>query len=103
MTLPRLTLERRRALELLATIPHGVNEELLIHGQGFKRQPLVGLIRVGLATPHQARAFSSRDHPRLHAPRPSHHRANLEPTYLAADTCRMTRKPEAPPLSTFDV
>ena len=50
MTLPRLTLERRRALELLATIPNGVNEELLIHGQGFKRQTLVGLIRVGLAT-----------------------------------------------------
>jgi hypothetical protein len=50
MTVPRLTPERRRALELLASIPYGVNEELLIHGQGFKRQTLVGLIRVGLAT-----------------------------------------------------
>ena len=50
MTGPRLTLERRRALELLASIPYGVNEELLVHGQGFKRQTLVGLIRVGLAT-----------------------------------------------------
>ncbi len=50
MTGPRLTPERRRALELLASIPHGVNEELLIQGQGFKRQTLVGLIRVGLAT-----------------------------------------------------
>jgi hypothetical protein len=50
MTGPRLTPERRRALELLASIPYGVNEELLIHGQGFKRQTLVGLIRVGLAT-----------------------------------------------------
>jgi hypothetical protein len=50
MTGPRLTTERRRALELLASIPYGVNEELLIHGQGFKRQTLVGLIRVGLAT-----------------------------------------------------
>jgi hypothetical protein len=47
---PRLTAERRRALELLASIPYGVNEELLIHGQGLKRQTLVGLIRVGLAT-----------------------------------------------------
>ena len=44
MTVPRLTPERRRALELLASIPYGVNEELLIHGQGFKRQTLVGLI-----------------------------------------------------------
>ncbi len=44
MTVPRLTPERRRALELLASIPYGVNEELLIHGQGFKRQT------VGLAT-----------------------------------------------------
>jgi hypothetical protein len=49
MTGPRLTIERRRALELLAGIPHGVNEELLIHGHGFKRQMLVGLVRFGLA------------------------------------------------------
>jgi hypothetical protein len=38
MTGPHLTTERRRALELLASIPYGTNEELLIQGQGFKRQ-----------------------------------------------------------------
>ena|SRR5712672_3725067 len=53
--------------------------------------------------PHQARAFSSRHHSRLHAPCPSHRRANLEPTYLAADTCRMARKPEPLSLSSCDV
>jgi len=41
--------ERRRALELLAKSPHGANEELLVHGHGFKRPMLVGLVRSGLA------------------------------------------------------
>jgi hypothetical protein len=50
MTGPRLTSERRRALELLASSPEGINEELLVHGHGFKRQMLVGLVRFGLAT-----------------------------------------------------
>jgi hypothetical protein len=50
MTGPRLTPERRRALELLASSPEGINEELLVHGHGFKRQMLVGLVRFGLAT-----------------------------------------------------
>jgi hypothetical protein len=50
MTGPRLTTERRRALELLASSPEGINEELLVHGHGFKRQMLVGLVRFGLAT-----------------------------------------------------
>jgi hypothetical protein len=49
MTVPRLTSERRRALELLASSPEGVNEELLVLGHGFKRQMLVGLVRFGLA------------------------------------------------------
>ena len=49
MTLPRLTLERRRALELLATIPNGVNEELLVLDHGFTRRMLTGLVRTGLA------------------------------------------------------
>ncbi len=50
MTGPRLTPERRRALELRASSPEGINEELLVHGHGFKRQMLVGLVRFGLAT-----------------------------------------------------
>jgi hypothetical protein len=50
MTGPRLTSERRRALELLASSPEGINEELLVHGHGFKLQMLVGLVRFGLAT-----------------------------------------------------
>ena len=44
--------------------------------------------------PHQARAFSSGETTRIHALRPSHRRANLEPMYLAADTAGMPRKPE---------
>ena len=47
---PRLTPERRRMLKLLARSRHGVNEELLVHGHGFRQQTLVGLIRHGLAT-----------------------------------------------------
>ena len=50
MTGPRLTPERRRMLKLLARSRHGVNEELLVHGHGFRQQTVVGLIRVGLAT-----------------------------------------------------
>ena len=50
MTVARLTTERRRALELLASSPEGINEELLVHSHGFKRQMLVGLVRFGLAT-----------------------------------------------------
>jgi hypothetical protein len=42
--------ERRRALELLAKSRHGANEELLIHGHGFKRPMLVALVRSGLAS-----------------------------------------------------
>jgi hypothetical protein len=49
MTLPRLTPERRRALKLLASSRHGLNEELLIYGHGFKRPMLVGLVRAGFA------------------------------------------------------
>ena len=45
----RLTPERRRALELLASGRHGLNEELLIYGHAFKRPMLVGLVRSGFA------------------------------------------------------
>jgi hypothetical protein len=40
--------ERRRALELLAKSRHGANEELLVHGHGFKRRMLMGLFALGL-------------------------------------------------------
>jgi hypothetical protein len=50
MTGPRLTPERRRMLKLLARSRHGVNEELLVHGHGFRRPTIVGLVSAGLAT-----------------------------------------------------
>ncbi len=36
----RLNGEARRALELLASSRHGLNEELLVHGHGFHRRML---------------------------------------------------------------
>ena len=49
MTGPRLTPDRRRMLRLLARSRHGVNEELLAHGRGFRRPTIVGLVSAGLA------------------------------------------------------
>ena len=49
MTAPRLTSERRRALELLASSRHGVNAELLVRGHRLSRRVLAGLVRAGLA------------------------------------------------------
>jgi hypothetical protein len=49
MTSPRLTAERRRALELLASSRHGANEALLVLGHGFSRRRLAGLVQRGLA------------------------------------------------------
>jgi hypothetical protein len=49
MTRPRLTPERRRMLKLLARSRHGANEELLVHGHGFRRPTIAGLVRTGLA------------------------------------------------------
>jgi hypothetical protein len=46
---PRLTPERRRMLKLLARSRHGVDEELLVHGHGFRRPTIAGLHRIGLA------------------------------------------------------
>jgi hypothetical protein len=37
-------------LKLLARSRHGVNEELLVHGHGFRRPTIVGLVSAGLAT-----------------------------------------------------
>jgi hypothetical protein len=45
----RLSAERRRALELLASSSHSVNAELLVLGHGFSRRLLAGLVRAGLA------------------------------------------------------
>jgi hypothetical protein len=42
--------KQRRALELLARSPQGATEEMLIHGHGFSRRMLAGLVRAGLAT-----------------------------------------------------
>ena len=49
MTGPRLTPERRRMLKLLARSRHGANEELLVHGHGFRQPTIAGLVRSGLA------------------------------------------------------
>ena len=44
-----LSSEQRRALELLASSPHGATEELLAYGHGFSRRMLAGLVSTGLA------------------------------------------------------
>jgi hypothetical protein len=46
----RFSSEQRRALELLASSPHGTTEELLVYGHGFSRRMMAGLVRAGLAT-----------------------------------------------------
>jgi hypothetical protein len=46
---PRLNVERREVLQLLASNPDGVNEELLVLDHGFTRRMLTGLVRTGLA------------------------------------------------------
>src|SRR6266446_1463776 len=46
----RLGSEQRRALELLASSPHGATEELLAYGHGFSRRMVAGLVLAGLAT-----------------------------------------------------
>jgi hypothetical protein len=47
----RLSGEARRALELLAGSPDGINEALLL-AHGFTRQMLTGFVRAELATWH---------------------------------------------------
>jgi hypothetical protein len=49
MTVIRTSSEQQRALKLLASSRHGVNEELLIRGHGFSREVLSSLIRRSLA------------------------------------------------------
>jgi hypothetical protein len=45
MTVARLSTEQRRALELLASSPHGINEVLLARDHGFSRVVLASLVR----------------------------------------------------------
>jgi hypothetical protein len=49
MTVIRTSTEQQRALKLLASSRHGVNEELLIRGHGFSRGMLASLNRRRLA------------------------------------------------------
>jgi hypothetical protein len=46
----RLSAERRRALELLASSPNGATQELLVLVRGIDRDTIAGLVRAGLAT-----------------------------------------------------
>jgi hypothetical protein len=55
MTSPRLSAEQRRALTLLASIPHGIAEELLILVHRFDRAMIAGLVHGGLAMEQQRR------------------------------------------------
>src|SRR5262249_53152643 len=49
MTSSGLSAEQHRALTLLASSPHGANEDLLVHGHGFSRDVLASLVRRGFA------------------------------------------------------
>ena len=42
--------EQRRALRLLASIPFGTTETIMLAHHGFKRRTLAGLVRAGFAT-----------------------------------------------------
>ena len=46
----RLSVPRRRALELLASSPNGATQELLVLVHGIGRDIIAGLVRTGLAT-----------------------------------------------------
>ena len=46
---PSLSKEQRQALALLANIPHGITEELLVLAHGFDRSMIAGLVDEGLA------------------------------------------------------
>lgn len=45
----KLREEQRRALQLLASIPFGTSETIML-AHGFTRKTLAGLVRTGLAT-----------------------------------------------------
>jgi len=44
-----LNAEQRQALELLASIPHGVAEDLLVLAHGFDSDVIPALVHIGLA------------------------------------------------------
>jgi hypothetical protein len=46
---PSLSKEQRHALALLASIPHGITEDLLALAHGFDRTMIAGLVGTGLA------------------------------------------------------
>jgi hypothetical protein len=46
---PSLRKEQRQALALLASIPHGITEDLLVLAHGFDRTMIAGLVDEGLA------------------------------------------------------
>jgi len=46
----RLTREQRRAIELLASNPHGATEDLLVLAHGFDSDMIAGLVHQRLAT-----------------------------------------------------
>jgi hypothetical protein len=47
---PGLNKEQRHALALLASIPHGITEDLLALAHGFDRAMITRLVDTGLAT-----------------------------------------------------
>ena len=47
---PSLSEEQRRALALLASVPHGITEDQLVLAHEFDRTMIAGLIHDGLAT-----------------------------------------------------
>ena len=49
MTSLRITLDQRRALELLARDPNGATGHLLVIAHGFEMKTLAGLVHEGLA------------------------------------------------------
>jgi hypothetical protein len=48
--------EQRRALQLLASIPFGATETIMLAHHGFKRRTLADLVHAGLATIERAGA-----------------------------------------------
>jgi hypothetical protein len=55
---PRLNVERRQALQLLASSPHGLTVKLLLT-HGFTRRMLTGLVHNGLATAQPERTMGT--------------------------------------------
>jgi hypothetical protein len=47
-------MEQRRALHLLASIPFGATETIMLAHHGFKRRTLANLLHTGLATIERA-------------------------------------------------